>query len=112
MKVATFYPNWTSEDVNMLHGYRDTLRALARGVNVHTTQMCLLDSAKDYDVIRILETELLVRKLLPVEGNHSNVIVITNNHDGSYSLNGTSRVLWQTNSIFRLWEMGEFETDD
>ena len=108
MKVATFYPKWKQGDAEVMHGYDETLIALLRGHDVHTTQMCLINEAKDYDAIRICESYLPVREPLPHHCDRD-VVVISNNHDGTYSCDRSEKGLRRTHNLFKLWEAGEFD---
>lgn len=96
MKMATFYPNDYEELT--IHTYRVAREAADNGMSMSTTQMCLLNKVKDYDVIRIVE-------------GPDDVIKIVNNGDGTYSCDRTDRTLRRVNSFFHLWENGEFRRD-
>ena len=93
--VATFYP---TEYGSMFatHTYRNSLSQLKAGEDVETTQMCLLNEAKDYDLIRIVSSK-------------DDVIEIRNNHDGTYSCDRTDRELRRIHSFLHMWENGVFE---
>ena len=58
--------------------------------------MCMLDHVKDYDLIRIVNSD-------------DDMAEITNNHDGTYSCDRTQRTLRRANNFFHLWENGEFD---
>ena len=92
-RVATFYPSYYEELT--VHTYESAKEIVDEGVSVRTTQMCLLNKVKDYDLVRI----------------HSayDIINIFNNHDGTYSCDRTQRVLRRGNDFFKLWENGEFD---
>ena len=94
MSTITFYPT-THGSMLATHTYQSTLGCIERGEDVETTQMCALNRAKGYDIIRILECP-------------DDVIEIFNNHDGTYSCDRTRRVLRRANDFFKLWENGEF----
>jgi hypothetical protein len=95
MRTATFYPTQHGS-FGCLLTYEATMRAIERlEPDLRTTQMCMLDKVKDYDVIRIV--------------SQYDVIEIVNNHDGTYSCDKTSRTLRRANKFFRLWENGEFD---
>lgn len=94
MKVATFFPTPRCFGATC-YCYSTVARAIKRDLDIKTTQMCMLNKVKDYDVIRIAE-------------GPDDVIEITNNHDGTYSCDRTQRVLRRTNDFFKLWENGEF----
>lgn len=94
MRTVTFYPSYYPSYV--VHNYK-----IARGwvdmvTSVETTQMCLLNHVKDYDLIRIVNSE-------------DDVIEIVNNHDGTYSCDRTDKELRRRHDLFRLWESGEFD---
>ena len=94
MRVANFFVDaWCDEGA--VHTYHSAMADIEAGRDLRTTQMCLLNKVKDYDLIRI----------------HSayDLINIFNNHDGTYSCDRTQRVLRRTNDFFRLWENGEFD---
>lgn len=94
MRVATFYPSYYEELT--VHTYESAKEIVDEGMSVRTTQMCMLNHVKGYDLIRIVNSE-------------DDVIKIVNNHDGTYSCDRTQRVLRRVNDFFRLWENGEFE---
>lgn len=94
MSTATFYPNAYPTD-RVTHSYDATMELLAHGVEVHTTQMCLLNEAKDYDEIRI-------------EYPHR-TILLTNNHDGTYECRQTDRQVRWANNFLKMWENGIFD---
>ena len=98
MRVAKFYPFFRTarESRATAHTYRYVMEEIEAGHDVYTTQMCMLNHVKDYDVIRIAD-------------GPDDVIEIVNNHDGTYSCDRTQRVLRRVNDFFRLWENGEFE---
>lgn len=94
MRVANFYVDaWCSEGA--VHTYHSAMADIEAGRNLHTTQMCLLNKVKDYDLIRI----------------HSvyDLIEISNKYDGTYYCNRTRRTLRRVNDFFHLWENGEFD---
>ena len=95
MKTATFYPT-PYGSLDAAHAYSTALYEIERGLNVRTTQMCLLNDVKDYDMIRIVS-------------NPTDVAEIINNHDGTYSCTRTQRTLRRAHNFFHLWENGEFD---
>lgn len=97
MKTATFYPT-PYGSMLATYTYETSMRFIDNEQNVQTTQMCLLNKVKDYDVIRIVE-------------GPADVIEIINNGDGSYSCDRTDRTLRRANNFFHLWENGEFRRD-
>ena len=97
MRTATFYPT-PYGSMLATHTYEMTRRHIEAGYDIDTTQMCLLNKVKDYDLIRIVE-------------GPADVIEIINNGDGSYSCDRTDRTLRRANSFFHLWENGEFRRD-
>jgi len=94
MKVATFYPSYYEELT--VHTYESAKEIVDEGVSVRTTQMCMLNHVKGYDLIRIVNSK-------------DDVIEIKNNHDGTYSCDRTQRTLRRANDFFHLWENGEFD---
>lgn len=95
MSTATFYPSQYGT-LTATHTYRGALDMIRHGLDVRTTQMCLLNKVKEYDVITIVE-------------GPDDVITIINNRDGTYECDRTSRTLRRINSFFHLWENGEFD---
>ena len=95
MRTATFYPVGCSY-IDEIHSYKTVKRMIDSGLDIKTTQMCMLNHVKDYDLIRIVNS-------------YDDVIEIANNHDGTYSCDRTDRVLRRANSFFHLWENGEFD---
>lgn len=100
MRVATFFPSRKTARASIptAYTYRYAMEEIEAGHDLYTTQMCMLNKVKDYDVIRIVE-------------DHDDVIEIINNGDGSYSCDRTDRTLRRVNSFFHLWENGEFRRD-
>lgn len=96
MNMVTFYPSTYYEERMVVHTYRIALEYIMHRRNICTTQMCLLNKVKEYDVIRIVD-------------GPDDVVTITNNHDGTYECDRTSRTLRRINSFFHLWENGEFD---
>lgn len=96
-KTATFFPT-PYGSMLATHTYETVMRAIERDIDISTTQMCMLNKVKDYDLIRIVE-------------GPADVIEIINNGDGSYSCDRTDRTLRRVNSFFHLWENGEFRRD-
>ena len=96
MRVAVFYPNGVINLSSLLHSYARAKEAVDAGLSIFTTQMCLLNHVKDYDLIRIVNSE-------------DDVIEIVNNHDGTYSCDRTDKELRYRHDLFRLWESGEFD---
>lgn len=95
MKTATFYPTpYGSTDA--AHTYSTALYEIENGLNVRTTQMCLLNYVKDYDVIRIVS-------------NPTDVVEIINNHDKTYECDRTEKELRVGHNFFKLWENGVFD---
>lgn len=95
MRVATFYPT-PYGSIGATYCYSTAIREIKRDLDLKTTQMCMLNKVKDYDVIRIVE-------------GFDDVIEIVNNHDCTYSCDRTHRTLRRANDFFHLWENGEFE---
>lgn len=95
MRTATFYPTPYGAML-ATHTYKESFKAIFEGRDVETTQMCVLNHVKDYDVIRIVE-------------GPDDVIEIFNDRDGTYSCDRTQRVLRRGHSFFHLWENGEFD---
>ena len=98
MSTITFYPT-PYGSMFAAHTYEWTLRAIRAGEDVETTQMCLLNEAKDYDLIRIVSSQ-------------ADVIEIRNNHDGTYECDRTDRCIRRANSFFHMWENGVFDEED
>jgi len=95
MKTATFYPTpYGSMDATCT--YEIAMWQVDRKLNIRTTQMCMLNHVKGYDLIRIVNSK-------------DDVIEIANNHDGTYSCDRTSRQLRRGNNFFSLWENGAFD---
>lgn len=95
MRVATFYPTrYGSTDATCT--YEIAMWQVDRMLNIRTTQMCMLNHVKGYDLIRIVNSK-------------DDVIEIKNNHDGTYSCDRTQRTLRRANDFFHLWENGEFD---
>ena len=77
--------------------YDEALWHIEHRHDFDTTQMCMLNHVKDYDVIEIV-------------GRDGNVaITITNNHDGTYDCAQIDRTLRRINSFFHLWENEAFD---
>lgn len=95
MRAAMFFPNGVM-NLSAFHSYASTKEAIDVGLDIFTTQMCMLNHVKDYDLIRIVE-------------GPDDVIEIVSNHDGTYSCDRTQRVLRRSNNFFHLWENGEFD---
>ena len=95
MKTATFYPT-PYGSLDATHTFSTTLYEIERGLNVRTTQMCLLNDVKDYDVIRIVS-------------NPTDVVEIINNHDKTYECDRTKKELRVGHNFFKLWENGVFD---
>ena len=97
MKTATFYPKpHIKHCFSATHYHSTATQAIERDLDIRTTQMCMLNKVKDYDVVRIVEVP-------------DDVIEIVNNHDGAYSCDRTQRVLRYANDFYKLWENGEFD---
>ena len=97
MKTATFYPTLKIKHCFIAtHCHSTAMRAIERDLDIRTTQMCMLNKVKDYDMIRIVD-------------GYDDIIEIVNNHDGTYSCDRTQRVLRRANDFFKLWENGEFD---
>ena len=94
----TFYPTLYGAMLAH-HTYRSTLEAIESGRDVETTQMCMLNEAKDYDLIRIVN-------------GPDDVIEIHNNHDGTYECERAGGRLLFAHSLFKLWENGWFDKED
>lgn len=95
MKIATFYPT-PYGSLDAAHAYSTALYEIESGLNVRTTQMCLLNDVKDYDVIRIVS-------------NPTDVVEIINNHDKTYECDRTKKELRVGHNFFKLWENGVFD---
>ena len=96
MRTATFYPTQHGLFGSMLT-YEATMRAIERREpDLRTTQMCLLNNVKDYDLIRIVE-------------GPDDVIEIVNNHDGIYSCDRTDKEIRMVHNLFKMWESGVFD---
>lgn len=95
MKTVTFYPT-PYGSMDAAHTYSTSLYEIERGLNVRTTQMCLLNDVKDYDVIRIVS-------------NPTDVVEIINNHDKTYECDRTEKELRVGHNFFKLWENGVFD---
>ena len=95
MKVATFYPT-PYGSMDAAHAYSTALYEIESGLDVRTTQMCLLNDVKDYDVIRIVS-------------NPTDVVEIINSHDKTYECDRTKKEIRTVHNLFKLWESGEFE---
>jgi hypothetical protein len=95
MRTATFYPT-PYGSMLATHTYEMTRRHIEAGYDIDTTQMCLLNKVKDYDLIRIVSSK-------------DDVIEIRNNHDGTYSCDRTDRELRRIHSFLHMWENGVFE---
>lgn len=93
-QVATFCPT-TYGSMFAIHTYENTRHLIDCGEDVTTTQMCLINRAKGYDIIRIVN-------------GPQDVIEIINNHDNTYSCDRTQRKLRRVHNLFHLWENGEF----
>lgn len=98
MSIATFYPTQCGT-LTATHTYRDALDVIRKRQDIHTTQMCLLNEAKEYDVIRIVESP-------------DDVITIVNNHDGTYDCERTDKCLRYAHNFFKMWEAGVFDLWD
>jgi len=98
MRVAKFYPSCKTARASMATAYTYWYASeeIEAGHDVYTTQMCMLNHVKDYDLICIVD-------------GPDDVIEIANNHDGTYSCDRTQRVLRRSNNFFHLWENGEFD---
>lgn len=94
MRTATFYPS--DYPSCAVHTYETAREWVNVGTSIRTTQMCMLDHVKDYDLIRIVNSD-------------DDMAEITNNHDGTYSCDRTQRTLRRANNFFHLWENGEFD---
>ena len=94
MRTATFYPN--DYPSYAVHTYKTARECVGVGTSFMTTQMCMLNHVKDYDLIRIVNSD-------------DDVVEIFNNHDGTYSCDRTQRVLRRVNDFYKLWENGEFD---
>lgn len=103
MKSAAFYPNGSVNLSTLLHSYARTKEAIDAGLDIFTTQMCMLNHVKDYDRIDIDYNDDFY------DIDASRIVTITNNHDGTYSCDRTQRVLRRINNFFHLWENGEFD---
>lgn len=95
MSTATFFPT-TYSPMDATHSYRLTMSDIDEGLDIRTTQMALLNECKGYDEIRIVESP-------------DDVIVITNNHDGTYDCDRTERCLRRVHNLYKLWASGEFD---
>ena len=100
MRVATFYPNGTINLHSLLHSYARTKEAIDAGLDIFTTQMCMLNHVKDYDQIDIDYNENFH------DIDASRIVTITNNHDGTYSCDRTDKEIRVAHNLFSLWENG------
>ena len=94
MRVATFYPSYYEELT--VHTYESAKEIVDEGMSVRTTQMCMLNHVKGYDLIRIVNSE-------------DDVIEIVNNHDGTYSCDRTDKEIRRVHNLFKMWESGVFD---
>lgn len=95
MKVATFYPTrYGSIDATCT--YEIAMWQVERKLNIRTTQMCILNHVKDYDLIHIVNSK-------------DDVIEIVNNHDGTYSCDRTDKEIRRAHNLFKMWENGVFD---
>ena len=94
MRTATFYPN--DYPSYAVHTYKTVRELMDVGMSFMTTQMCMLSHVKDYDLIRIVNSD-------------DDVVEIRNNHDGTYECDRISRKLRRIHNFFHLWENGEFD---
>ena len=95
MPNVTFYPGKAPSGV--IASYRETERALERGRDVETSQMCFLGSEllRSYDHVVISELGHVVR--------------IDNGYDGTWSCEATDKELRYAHDLYRLWRAGEFD---
>ena len=95
MRVAKFFPT-PYGSIGATYCYSTAIREIKRDIDLKTTQMCLLNEVKDYDVIRIVE-------------GPDDVIEIVNNHDGTYSCDRTDKEIRRVHNLFKMWESGVFD---
>ena len=98
--VATFtVDGWAEDGREVVHAYTFAREALAHRRDICTTQMCLMNFARDmrYDIIRI------------IADGADDVIELRDCHDGTYHCDRTDRELRYAHNLFKMWENGVFE---
>lgn len=97
MSTVTLYPTRYGSE-GALHLYDESKVAIEKGVDVRTTQMCMLNNPhiKDYDTILIVFGD-------------GDVAEIVNMHDKTYYCDRTQRCLRYAHNFYHLWENGEFD---
>ena len=102
MSEITFLPN-SSSDYSphfgvVEHSFGGAMRKAGELTSFSTSQMALLaeQEVKGYDIIRIVNKS-------------TDVCVIRNDHDGTWSCDRTQRDLRDAHNFYRLWRGGEFD---
>ena len=95
MRIANFYP-YACEWLALTHDWHSVVAEARAGASISTTQMAALDLVKHYDEIRVCDR------------NADQVVLIRNNHDGTYDCPQTERTLRYGNSLYHLWANNEF----